>query len=50
MEQEGTAITLVGYGEIAVFDQIKALTNTDITELEINPLSIGTPQCILPTS
>ena len=50
MEQEGTAITLVSYGEIAVFDQIKALTNTEIIELEINPLSIGTPQCILPTS
>ena len=50
MEQEGTAITLVSYGEIAVFDQIKALTNTEIVELEINPLSIGTPQCILPTN
>ena len=50
MEQEGTAITLVSYGEIAIFDQIKALTNTEIIELEINPLSIGTPQCILPTS
>lgn len=50
MEQEGTAITLVSYGEIAVFDQIKALTNTEIIELEMNPLSISTPQCILPTS
>ncbi len=48
MEQEGTAITLVSYGEIAVFNQIKALTNTEITELEINPISIGDPQLILP--
>jgi ATP-dependent RNA helicase DeaD len=49
MEQEGTAISFVSYGEITVFNQIKNLTNTEITELEINPLSIGDPQCILPT-
>lgn len=48
VEQEGTAITLVSYGEIAIFNQIKSLTKTEISELEINPLSIGTPQCILP--
>jgi len=50
VEEEGTAITLVSYGEIAIFNQIKSLTQTEITELEINPVSIGTPQCILPTN
>jgi ATP-dependent RNA helicase DeaD len=49
MEQEGTAVSFVSYGEINVFNQIKTLTNTEITELEINPLSIGDPQCILPS-
>jgi ATP-dependent RNA helicase DeaD len=32
--REGTAITLVGYGEIAELDRIKALTKTTIEELE----------------
>jgi ATP-dependent RNA helicase DeaD len=35
---EGTAITLVGYGEIGDLKKIKTLTNTNIEELEpINP-------------
>ena len=34
MGQEGTAITLVGYGEITGFNNIKALTNTQIKEME----------------
>ena len=35
---EGTAITLVGYGEIGDLNKIKTLTNTNIEELEpINP-------------
>jgi len=34
MGNEGTAITLVGYGEMAELDQIKALTKTSIEELE----------------
>jgi ATP-dependent RNA helicase DeaD len=35
---EGTAITLVGYGEIEDLNKIKTLTNTNIKELEpINP-------------
>jgi ATP-dependent RNA helicase DeaD len=36
MGREGTAISLVGYGEIAGLDQIKALTKTNIEELEQN--------------
>jgi ATP-dependent RNA helicase DeaD len=32
--KEGTAITLVGYGEISELNQIKALTKTDIEKLE----------------
>jgi len=34
MGGEGTAITLVGYGEMSELNQIKALTNTRIEELE----------------
>jgi len=34
MGREGTAITLVGYGELAELEQIKALTKTNIEELE----------------
>ncbi len=32
--RQGTAITLVGYGEITEFEQIKALTKTNIEELQ----------------
>ena len=38
MGLEGTAITLVGYGEIPELDQIKALTKTKIEELENNSM------------
>jgi ATP-dependent RNA helicase DeaD len=34
MGREGTAITLVGYGEITEFNSIRALTKTTIEELE----------------
>jgi len=34
MGREGTAITFVGYGELAQFNSIKALTKTTIKELE----------------
>jgi len=34
MGREGTAITLVGYGEITEFNNIRALTKTTIEELE----------------
>jgi ATP-dependent RNA helicase DeaD len=34
MGLEGTAITLVGYGELPELEQIKALTKTNIEELE----------------
>jgi ATP-dependent RNA helicase DeaD len=34
MGLEGTAITLVGYGELAELEQIKALTKTNIEEME----------------
>jgi len=34
MGREGTAITLVGYGEMPELDQIRALTNTTIEEME----------------
>ena len=33
MGQEGTAITLVGYGELSYFNDIKALTKTNIEEM-----------------
>jgi ATP-dependent RNA helicase DeaD len=33
MGQDGTAITLVGYGELSYFDDIKALTKTTIEEM-----------------
>jgi len=36
MGREGTAITLVGYGETAELNRIKALTKTAIKELESN--------------
>jgi len=36
MGHEGTAISLVGYGEIAELDEIKALTKTNIEEIEQN--------------
>lgn len=36
MGREGTAITLVGYGEMEGLQQIKALTKTNIEELEQN--------------
>ena len=39
MEQEGTAITLVGYGEMSELNRIKALTKTKIEELEGNSMS-----------
>ena len=38
MNGEGTAITLVGWSEISELDRIKALTNTEIKELEVNPI------------
>jgi ATP-dependent RNA helicase DeaD len=34
MGREGTAITLVGYGELTELEQIKALTKTSIQEIE----------------
>lgn len=34
MGKEGTAITLVGYGELTDFNNIKALTKTEIHEME----------------
>lgn len=34
MGREGTAITLVGYGDVSMLDSIKALTKTRIKELE----------------
>jgi ATP-dependent RNA helicase DeaD len=34
MGLEGTAITLVGYGELPELEQIKALTKTNIEEIE----------------
>jgi ATP-dependent RNA helicase DeaD len=38
MGNDGTAITLVGYGEIAELSKIKTLTKTNIEELEaVNP-------------
>jgi len=36
MGQEGTAITLVSYGEITGFNNIKALTKTTIDEMSYN--------------
>jgi len=34
MGLDGTAISLVGYGEVTEFNNIKALTKTTIEELE----------------
>lgn len=42
MGQDGTAITLVGYGEISGFNNIKALTKTTIEEITEGP-AIQTP-------
>jgi ATP-dependent RNA helicase DeaD len=39
MGRDGTAITLVGYGELAQFNDIRALTKTAIEELEYFPFS-----------
>jgi ATP-dependent RNA helicase DeaD len=36
MGQEGTAITLVGYGELSYFNDIKALTKTTIEEMSFD--------------
>jgi ATP-dependent RNA helicase DeaD len=41
MGQEGTAITLVGYGELADFNNIKALTKTRIQEINENDPNPG---------
>ena len=41
MGQEGTAITLVGYGELADFNNIKALTKTKIQEISENDAPAG---------
>ena len=43
MEGEGTAVTLVGYGEISQMNRIKALTKTEIEELEYNQSSLKIP-------
>jgi CxxC-x17-CxxC domain-containing protein len=44
MGGEGTAITLVGYGEIPELDRIKALTKTSIEQLESDiPVSYREP-------
>ena len=44
MGREGTAITLVGYGEIPELDRIKALTKTSIEQLESDiPVSYREP-------
>jgi ATP-dependent RNA helicase DeaD len=42
MGQDGTAITLVGYGDISGFNNIKALTKTTIEEITESP-TIPTP-------
>jgi ATP-dependent RNA helicase DeaD len=42
MGQEGTAITLVGYGELADFNNIKALTKTTIQEMKDTETPSGT--------
>jgi ATP-dependent RNA helicase DeaD len=41
MGQDGTAITLVGYGELADFNNIKALTKTTIQEMKDNEAPSG---------
>jgi superfamily II DNA/RNA helicase len=38
--RDGTAITLVGYGEIAELNKIRSLTKTSIDELEQNILTV----------
>jgi ATP-dependent RNA helicase DeaD len=44
MGREGTAITLVGYGEMTELDNIRALTKTKIQELEWNDV-VRFPHC-----
>ncbi|MEM2099039.1 MAG: DEAD/DEAH box helicase, partial [Candidatus Bathyarchaeia archaeon] len=43
MGREGTAITLVSYGELSGFDSIKALTKTKIEELAKTETDIDSP-------
>jgi len=43
MGREGTAITLVGYGELSGFDNIKALTKTKIEELTSSTSDMDSP-------
>ena len=43
MGREGTAITLVGYGELSGFDNIKALTKTKIEELATSTSDTDSP-------
>jgi ATP-dependent RNA helicase DeaD len=43
MGREGTAITLVGYGELSGLDNIKALTKTKIEELTSSTSDMGSP-------
>jgi ATP-dependent RNA helicase DeaD len=43
MGREGTAITLVSYGELSGFDNIKALTKTKIEELETTTSDMDSP-------
>jgi len=38
MGKDGTAITLVGYGEISGFNNIKRLTKTTIEEITEAPI------------
>ncbi len=49
MEQEGTAITLVGYEDISKMNEIKALTKTEIEELEYGLSSQNAPICLKPS-
>jgi len=41
--REGTAITLVSYGELSGFDSIKALTKTKIEELATATSDVDSP-------
>lgn len=41
--EEGTAITLVSYGEMSDFNQIKALTKTKISPLNAEPVTEDSP-------
>jgi len=42
--RDGTAITLVGYGELTDFNNIKALTKTEITEMDYNTALSSIPR------